>query len=98
MKKELTIAVYGDTPDGWDDLLDFCEWFLSEMGKMIGHTGWDRNSRLHGVSDEYGDATFHLRYQKTISASKVRMLQESQFDTFEKYLNKYGLEAQHLSW
>lgn len=97
MKKELIIAVYGETPDGWDDLFDFCEWFLSEMGKMIGDTGWDRNSRLHGVSDEYGDATFHLRYRKDMRAHTLRRLQEGQFYRFEEYLNKYGLEAENLS-
>jgi hypothetical protein len=97
MRKELIIAVYGDTPEGWDDLLDFCEWFLREMGKMMGGGAWDRNSRLHGVSDEYGDATFHLRYDKTIAAHRVRTIREAQFDTFERYLNNYGLEAQNLS-
>ncbi len=97
MKKELTIAVYGETPEGWDDLLDFCEWFLSEMGKMMGGGQWDRNSRLHGVSDDYGDATFHLRYPRTMSATKVRMNQEQQFYSFAKYLDKYGLEAQNVS-
>lgn len=97
MIPELTIAATGPTPEGWDTLADWCEDLLVLVGKQIGSTGWDRGSRKHGVEENFREVIIRCRYDRTLGIRKIRRLADAQFDTFQNYADRYGIELQNWS-